>query len=403
MTKRKIEIPLEILCCLVYFTSYITRVNYGAVMSELITALELTKPLASMAVTGSFVTYGVGQLICGWFGDRIEPRRMITFGLLGTAACNFILPLFADPYGMAVLWSCNGFFQSMLWPPLVRIMAGHMSSHQYARATVTVTAMASVGTISVYLLTPVCITLARWRLVFLFPAAFCCIISLLWTRSTRALNCGAREKKVHEYDGGMRGAVFASFLPVIIIAIILQGFIRDGITTWMPVYLAEAFRMPNEFSILLSSVLPLFSIIGIFLAARLETCVHNELRSSFLLFAVTGGCGTLLVPLWNKSFIVVMLLFSVLYSAICGINLLLISRVPPYFLKYGRVSVISGVLNAFTYVGSTLSSFGIGRIAEHADWQAVLFVWAAAALAGLGLTGISIGRWRAFAHPKSQK
>ena len=403
MMKRKIVLSLEILCCLVYFTSYITRVNYGAVMSELITALELTKPLASMAVTGSFITYGVGQLICGWFGDRIEPRRMITFGLLGTAACNFILPFFANPYIMAALWSCNGFFQSMLWPPLVRIMAGHMSTQQYARATVTVTAMASVGTISVYLLTPLCITLASWRLVFLFPAVFGCLVSLLWTRSTGTLNCSAREKEAHEHGGGMTRAIFVSFLPVITIAIILQGFIRDGITTWMPVYLAEAFRMPNQFSILLSSVLPLFSIIGIFLAARLETRVNNELRSSFLLFAIAAACGVLLIPLWNKSFVIVMILFSVLYSAICGINLLLISRVPPYFLKYGRVSVISGVLNAFTYVGSTLSSFGVGRIAEHANWQIVLLVWAIAALIGVVLTCISIGRWRTFAHPKSSK
>lgn len=403
MGKKKFAFPLEVLCCLVYFTSYITRVNYGAVMSELITALDLTKPLASMAVTGSFITYGLGQLICGWFGDRIEPRRMISFGLLGTAACNFVLPLFTSPYAMAALWSCNGFFQSMLWPPLVRIMAGHMSVNQYARATVTVTAMASVGTISVYLLTPVCITLGSWRLVFLFPAVFGCLVALLWTRSTGELNCSAKEQEVHEYDGSMHSAIIASSLPVITVAIILQGFIRDGITTWMPVYLAEAFRMPNEFSILLSSILPLFSIIGIFLAARLETRVHNELRSSFLLFVVAAACGLLLVPLWNTSFVAVLPIFSILYSAVCGINLLLISRVPPYFLRYGRVSVISGVLNAFTYVGSTLSSFGIGRLAEQYDWQLVLGVWALAGAAGVALTFFSTGRWRAFTHPRSQK
>ncbi|MBR3866250.1 MAG: MFS transporter [Butyricicoccus sp.] len=403
MDKKRSLLSLEVLCCLVYFTSYITRVNYGAVMSELIIDLELTKSLASMAVTGSFVTYGLGQLLCGWCGDRIEPRRMISFGLFCTALCNFIMPLLADPYAMAVLWSCNGFFQSMLWPPLVRIMADHMSAQEYARATVTVSAMASVGTISVYLLTPVCISAASWHLVFLFPAVFGCVTALLWTRSTRALNCSAREKEDHTYDGGLHRAVFASALPVISLAIILQGFIRDGITTWMPVYLSEAFRMPNEFSILTSSILPLFSILGIFFAARLETRVHNELRSSFLLFAAAAACGLVILPLWNKSFVVVLVCFSILYSAICGINLLLISRVPPYFLRYGRVSVISGVLNAFTYIGSSLSSFGVGRMADRFNWQFVLGVWACAAAAGLCLCLCSIGRWRAFAHPRSKK
>lgn len=417
MIERKhTRIPLEVLCCLVYFTSYITRTNYGAVMSELIPALDLTKSLASMAVTGSFVTYGLGQLFCGWLGDRVQPRQMISFGLFCTALCNLIMPNLSNPYVMAALWSFNGFFQSMLWPPLVRMMADHLSSSQYARATVSVNAMASIGTICVYLLTPVCITVADWHSVFLLPAAFGLFVTVLWTISTRSLDSAPRAVSAQSSGDstlGLGKIILLSALPVTIVSIILQGLIRDGVTTWMPIYLTESFGIPNEFSILISSILPLFSILGIFFASRLDKAVGNEVRSACFLFALASVCGLLLIPLWNKSILAVLLLFSVLYAAICGINLMLISRLPQHFLSYGCVAVISGLLNAFTYVGSSLSSFGIGHLVERFDWQFILGFWTAAALFGMCLTFLTIGKWNLFtqvnvtpksvSHPSSDK
>lgn len=52
------------LCCLVYFTSYFTRINYGAVLVEIIRDLEITKDVGSIAVAGSFITYSVR--LCVW-------------------------------------------------------------------------------------------------------------------------------------------------------------------------------------------------------------------------------------------------------------------------------------------------------------------------------------------------
>ena len=40
--------------------SYISRINYGAVLSEMEAAMQVQKTLLSMAVTSSFITYGVG-------------------------------------------------------------------------------------------------------------------------------------------------------------------------------------------------------------------------------------------------------------------------------------------------------------------------------------------------------
>jgi OPA family glycerol-3-phosphate transporter-like MFS transporter len=44
------------------------------------------------------------------------------------------------------------------------------------------------------------------------------------------------------------------------IAIILQGMLRDGVTTWMPTYIADVYHLDTAISILTGIVLPLFSI-----------------------------------------------------------------------------------------------------------------------------------------------
>ena len=51
-----------LLCAMVYFTSYLTRTNYTAVILELTGALGITKSEAGLISTIAFFTYGAGEL-----------------------------------------------------------------------------------------------------------------------------------------------------------------------------------------------------------------------------------------------------------------------------------------------------------------------------------------------------
>ena len=53
---------IAVLFTLMYMISYITRINYGAIISEMVTDTGYTKDLLSLALTGSFITYGAGQI-----------------------------------------------------------------------------------------------------------------------------------------------------------------------------------------------------------------------------------------------------------------------------------------------------------------------------------------------------
>ena len=108
---------------MVYFASYITRLNYAAVIAEIVASEGILKSEAALATTASFITYGVGQLVSGWLGDRVSPKWLLVFGLLLTACMNLTMPAVSGVGAMVAVWGVNGFAQSMLWPPIVRLMA----------------------------------------------------------------------------------------------------------------------------------------------------------------------------------------------------------------------------------------------------------------------------------------
>ena len=80
---------LVTLACLVYFTSYLTRLNFGAVLVEFLNATDLSPDIGGLIGSALFFSYGFGQLISGFLGDRLPPERIITVGIGTTVVCNF--------------------------------------------------------------------------------------------------------------------------------------------------------------------------------------------------------------------------------------------------------------------------------------------------------------------------
>ena len=382
-----------LLCAMVYFTSYLTRTNYTAVILELTGALGITKSEAGLISTIAFFTYGAGQLVSGFVGDKIYPRRLIAFGLAATSVCNFSMSVCGSIAPMAVIWGVNGLCQAMFWPPLVRLMAENLNDDNYSTACVWVSVGSSFGTIGVYLACPLLIKLGGWRLVFIAAGICGVLMTALWLIASGKLLKNRIRENVRTDDtapaatGGIGAAGFG-VLAAVCLAIVLQGILRDGVTTWMPVLVSEQFGLPTGASILTGLALPVFSMISFNLAGWLQKKLHSEMICSILLFGVAAGAALVLRIFGfsgNKSVVttaVSVLLMSVLTGCMHGINLMLVSRIPSYFMKFGRISTISGVVNAFTYVGSAISSFWFAALTERAGWGVTVSSWLFIALAG---------------------
>lgn len=403
------------LCCLAYFVSYLTRLNYAACMVEIQNDLQISKNIAGLPVTACFLSYGIGQLVCGWLGDKFMPHKMIFTGLNGSALCNLMMVLLPWNGAMVPVWCVNGFFQSMLWPPMVRIMAESLDDKWYRLSCVLVSVSSSAATISIYLLVPVCIEASGWTLVFYLAAFIGGAAALVWIGGTAKLGIAqgiaasesdeaaaaaadsapAREQPA---AGGFRMKFLVTKVPLVAImmAIILHGTLKDGIITWMPVYMTDMFGMSAAQSILSAAALPVFSVFSTLIASLLLTRMKNELAAGAFLFGLGAMAALAILPVWDRYPVVCIVMMMLITGCMYGVNLMLISRVPGHFAGFGKVSTISGILNAATYIGSALSTYGFGAVAEHFGWMQVVMLWAAAALGGALFLVPRIHKWGDF-------
>lgn len=378
--KSKIN-ALVFLFSITYMTSYITRINYGAVISAMESATGFSKSMLSMPLTGSFITYGLGQIISGFCGDRISPKKLVTYGLVVTVLMNLMMPLCDNSYQMLAVWSINGFAQSFMWPPLVKIMTEVLSDEDYKKAVTKVSWGSSIGTIMVYLISPLLISTFNWESVFVFSAIAGIIMIFLWNRYSCDVNVEPRETKIKAKSNNV---IFSPFFIFIMIAVIIQGMLRDGVTTWMPSYICETYNLTNEISILTGVVLPVFSIISVQFATYLYTKkLSNPILCAGLFFAVGALAAVVLSILSGACAWISVLMFAILTGCMHGVNLMLVCMMPMYFQKTGKVSTISGIINSCTYVGSALSIYEIARLSERLGWSFTLGSWIVIALLGM--------------------
>ena len=354
----------------------------------------MDKASLSAALTGSFITYGAGQLISGWFGDRVQPKHLVLAGLLTTAAMNLILPFCRTPLQMTVIWCINGLAQAFLWPPLVKLMTTLFSENDYRQASVVVSLGSSLGTILVYLLSPLCIAWAGWRSIFWLCSLCALAMAAVWQKSCRRISMqppAPAEATAATTAGWLRRPL----LLFILLCIVLQGALRDGITTWMPSYIAETYRLSTGISIFTGVVMPVFSMMA-FQAASLcyRKTPSNPLQCALLFFSAGAVSALLLALLFSHSPLLSVLLSALLCGCMHGVNLMLVCMVPPFFQRQGNVSTVSGLLNACTYIGSAVSTYGIALTSEALGWQATILTWLALAAAGSLICLACIPAWK---------
>lgn len=389
--KKQIK-KLIIIFTFTYMISYVTRINYGAVILEMQYATQISKSLLSMALTGSFITYGVGQIISGICGDKISPKKLMSLGLACTVLMNCLIPICSNAYQMLIVWCLNGFAQAFMWPPLVRIMAVLLTEDDYKLATVRVTWGSSFGTIAVYLISPLIISFLSWKWVFIFSAICGAVMLLIWNMYAIDIPKESKKEKSNTIP------IYKIITPVILgvmLVIILQGMLRDGVTTWMPSYISDIYNFSNEVSILSGVILPLFSILSLEIAAWLYRKIFkNPLMCSAMIFATGTFAAFALVILTGKNAIFSIFSCALLTSCMHGVNLMLIGMLPAFFKKTGCVSTVSGLLNACTYIGSAISTYGIAVISENFGWNSTLLIWLFIAILGTTICFICAKFWK---------
>lgn len=390
------------LCCMVYFVSYFSRKDFAAVMAGMIYDGAVSRANAGLIGTMLFAFYGAGQLISGYLGDKIKPKYLLLMGLSVTALCNTLMPLIPDT-AMIAAWGLNGLAQAMLWPPIVKILSTYLDHKTYVTANLLVTSAAHVATVLLYAYVPLCLSFMSWQTVFYTASALALCSILIFAIAMRIALPEEVENKVNtastktvgvdkvaeQKSDNILTVLRKSGIFTVFVCIIVVGFLRDGIESWLPMLYSEAFGKDVSESTLVSMILPIFSIISITVVTALHRkgVLRNEVSGSVLLFAFALA---LAIPLvffvtMDGAFFRVsaLLLTAFICASMHGINFLLISCLPGRFAGIGRSATVSGVCNSCVYIGAAISTYGIALLSEQKGWSITILSWCAIIAVGI--------------------
>lgn len=379
------------LCWMVYFTTYLGRLNYSSAMTDMIAAGVLSKSQGGSISMIFFFCYGGGQLINGFLGDRLSPRMMIFTGLAVSALCNLCMATVFFYPAMLLAWGVNGYAQSMIWPPIIHIFAEYLDKRNMVKCCVNITSTIAMGTLASYLLSAGMISIGGWKAVFYAAAVILCAVAFVWKTLFRRVErfagrYGVEEAPQQEDAGtqapagapsaGLIELILRSGLLFILIPVIVHGVLKDGVTSWVPTFISETFHASPVLSILATTILPVVNLTGAYAADFMNKKVfHNEVKTSsfFFFVALSALCGLYFGGNFNMVFSIVML--SIITSSMLAINTLLINLVPLHYGKIGRSSTVSGFLNCTAYIGSAISTFTIGLMVERNGWSFTILSW----------------------------
>ena len=382
--------------------------------AEMISASVLDKTQAGAIGSALFFAYGAGQIISGMLSDKFSPNAIIGAGLGITVTCNLLMPMVEDPVLMAVVWGFNGFAQALFWPPIVAIMAECFDENQYATGMLVISIGSHGATILIYALIPLLLVWFTWKSSFFVAALMAIFFATIWfvlypkikkefAKREKAEASAPTEVATEDASGkkgegkGFFKLLVTSGVVVILFAIAMQGFLKDGIQSWMPTFFTEVFQMEASAAILSNMALPIFNIVVVWIATSLYKAVfRNETREAIVLFATGAVLCMLLALFFESSALLCLVLAATITGCMHGVNLMLVCFLPRRFRKQGKVATMTGVCNSFSYVGSTASSYGIAAIASALGWKNTLISWGFVALCGLVLCLLITRRWTKF-------
>lgn len=397
------------LCWIAYFSTYIGRLNYSASLTGIILSEGFSKGQAGMIGTAFFFAYGAGQFVSGFLGDRLAPKKMVFTGLMVSGLCNLAMAGAKSSGLMTAVWCVNGLFQAFIWSPMIRLMYEYYKTETRMKACVSLNSSVPIGTMAAYGLTALVIWLSGWRTMFVLAGAALIGTSLFWITGMKQVERYAAESgKMAEMPSGETGGsakaavnwkslLIQSGFLFLMMALFVQGALKDGVTTWVPTYISETYGLSAILAITSTMVIPVFNLLGVYLASFANLhWFRNEVRTAGAFFVVSAAAILVLRLSSGRSMAVSFLMLALATTAMMAVNTMLIAVLPSYFGVIGRASSVSGLLNSSVYAGGAVSTYGIGALSVALGWNATIVIWFLMAAVSAVICFLTVRKWIAY-------
>lgn len=286
------------------------------------------------------------------------------------------------------MWGACGFFCSMLWGPLSKII-GENTERATGRILITLMTAASViGTLLTYILALYGSAIGSYTAPFVISGITLIIIAAAYyIFSIHMEKCGvigtyASENAQKIQTDFKKIFLNTGFISMVIVTL-LYGVIRNAVSFWIPTFIAQNFSVSSKTAAAISTILPLTNILGTFVTMFIAKLLKYREKLmcmilfsfSVIMFVIVFLCKSGLAPLSISA----LFLASAAMTGACN---MIFSIYVLHFTSTGLISGITGFFDFASYISASGASFLFPVILKAAGWSAVVAVWTAVTAAG---------------------
>ena len=433
-------------CFIGYAMFYLCKKNIAAALPSMSTELGYSNLELGVIGSSLYLTYAIGKFVNGMIADRSDVRKFLPTGLIlaGLANICFALSFFIFTPGkftffglpsatillwvFAFFWGCNGWFQSMGFPPVAKSLTYWFSNSERATKWAMWSTSHQTGTFLAVIISGFLIAKFGWQAAFFVPGILALLVAFWLFNRLRDKPQSIGLPDVEDYrepekikkeensvseDDGMsyiqiltKNVLTNKTVWALALAYVFVYVIRFGTEDWIIKYLVEAKENSLELASMKLACLPLFGFFGTISAGVISDKIFKGQRAPinviFLLGVVLcmlglylNGTGTnfldsLFTAVTGKELVDV---FKVNGSGVLDILLIGFSG----FFTYGPqmliggvcaiessskkvASAVTGFTGTFGYIGAMLSGLGTGFVVDKFGWNGALAFWGLSAI-----------------------
>ncbi len=381
--KRK-NVMLIVFCWLVYTLAYLGKYSYNANINQVMEYYGVNHAEAGLVSTFFFFAYGSGQILHGFLSRKYPAKYTVFFSLLISAAANAGIAFIKNFSVIKFLWGINGFCLAVLWPVIVKLLSENLNPTRFNTATVVMGTTTAIGMILSYGLSALFIHLNNFRIIFYVTGLVLPGIAVAWffaypfmtEKKTIAPASSGEVPAVSDENVKVKEDNLIRYIVGLGIFMIVANIVKDGLGIWLPSILIEQFGFNESLSVILSLVLPLFGIFGCFLIVKLSNRIKNYIILCTLLLI---GIFLMVVVGWLgircNAYIALIAGGGFASCIIYGLNNIISSKYPLQLKNKRNVGIVAGILNGLSYVGSMISSYCLGGVADNSGWNGVFITF----------------------------
>lgn len=367
---------IGVISSIAYLVCYVARNLLSVVSPQMIESAGVSVEYIGTLSTAQMLFYAGGQLVNGIIGDKVKVKYMVGGGLVLSGVCNMVIGLIHIPFVMLMIYGVSGFFLSMLYAPLVKLIAENTRPTHAEKCCLGLALACQFGA-------PVAGVLGllfEWNYAFVVcgcllivtgVALYFFVVSMEKKGIIRSYKQTAQQKK----GRSIKVLLENSIVKFTLIAV-LTGVIRTSVTFWVPTYLSQHLGFSAGIAATIFTVMTCAQSISPYVTNVLiyEYALKRRMNLMLVLMFGVSAIGFLLMFLVSGP-VVNIVFFIIAIMCANGASNVLWNVYCPSLHHTGMVSTATGFLDFMSYLAAAIANLLFANAVTQIGWGNLILIW----------------------------